>query len=99
MIAFHDPAKDEAALKALEDRSVVRLHDSFRFLKAEFRRDSDAAKAWGVSSVPTLLVVDPRKDPGAKAVLETVAGKKTPQQLRAVLQKSIARGSPSPGRS
>lgn len=99
LVAFYDPARDEAALKMLEDRTLVRLHDSFRFLRVEFKRDSEAAKAWGVTSSPTLLAVDPRKDPGAKAVLETVTGKKPPLQLRALLQKAVSRSRASAGRS
>jgi hypothetical protein len=89
LVAFDNGGKDaEALLKSLEDRMLARLHDRFSFIRVEFRKDSDEARTWAVSSAPTLLIVDPAKDAGAPAVVERIAGKKNVAQLKAILQKA-----------
>src|SRR5262249_4255487 len=89
LVAFDDGGKEgEGLLKSLEDRMLARLQDRFTFIRVEFRKDSDEARMWAVTSAPTLLVVDPAKEAGSHAVLERISGKKTPVQLKAVIQKA-----------
>jgi len=89
LVAFDDGGKDAQALfKALEDRMLARLQDKFTFIRIPHRKDSDEARTWAVSSAPTLLVVDPAKEAGPKAVLERISGKRTAAQLKAAMQKA-----------
>jgi hypothetical protein len=89
LLAFDDGGKDgDALLKALEDRMVARQHEGYTFVRVPFKKDSEEARAWAVTSALTLLIVDPAQDPGPKAVMEKSVGKKTPAQLKAFLQKA-----------
>lgn len=90
ILAFASDSKDsEAALKALEDRQLAKLHDSVVFLKATFEKDGRTEKLWGVSSAPTLVLIDPTKEAGSKATLEKIMGKKSPLSLKASIQKAL----------
>jgi hypothetical protein len=89
VIAFDDGGKDGGTLiKSLEDRMLARLQDKFTFIRVEFRKDSDDARVWAVTSAPALLVVDPAKEAGPHAVIERLSGKRSPAQLKAALQKA-----------
>ncbi len=88
VMAFVDDKKDSAdTLKALEDRTVAKLHGRFLFVRAAFRRDSEEARKWGVSQAPTLVVADPAKG----EALERASGRKGAREIRALLQKVLAR--------
>jgi hypothetical protein len=89
LVAFDDGGKEgEALLKGLEDRMLARLQDRFTFIRVPFRKESDEARLWGVSSAPMLLVIDPAGEAGgAHSVVERISGKKTPAQLKSLIQK------------
>jgi hypothetical protein len=98
LIAFDDGGKEgEGLCKALEDRMVARLHDSYMFIRIPFQKDSEEARGWAVTAAPTLLVVDPSPGTDSKAVVKRITGKKTPAQLKALLPKS-AKASEKPAR-
>lgn len=88
VLVFADDKKDsEETLKALEDRSVVKYHERFTFVRVSYRRDSEEAKKWGVPQAPTILVVEPAK----KEVLEKSYGKKGAKDLKAMFARVVAR--------
>lgn len=94
VIAFVAEGKDRTrenddSLKPLEDRSIVKLHPRCAFLRADFRKDSPLARRWGVAQAPTLVLADLSKEPGPEAVLDRAVGKKTPRELKALLQKGL----------
>ena len=68
---------DGAFFRALHDPAYVPLHDDDVVLsrdgvigKIEFKKDSEEAKAYKVSAAPTLILIDPTKQPAA--VLKTI---------------------------
>jgi hypothetical protein len=88
LLAFTDEKKESAeALKVLEDRRVVKLHERFHFLRASLRRDPEEAKRWGVTTAPTLLVVDPAKG----ETLERQSGRKDAAEVKALLLRAISK--------
>lgn len=88
VLVFVDEKKDsEDTLKALEDRSVVKYHERFTFVRVSYRKDSDEAKKWGVPQAPTILVVESSK----KEVLEKATGKKGARDLKAMFARVAAR--------
>lgn len=91
VLAFaNDESKDsEATLKALEHRAIAGLHEKITFLKAAFAKDGHAEKLWSVTSAPTVLIVDPNKDAGSKAIVERSSGKKSPKELKSMIAKGI----------
>ena len=90
LLAFASDSKDsEATLKALEDRSIAKSHEKILFLKADYVKDGHAEKLWGVSYAPTILVVDPTKEAGSKAVIDRVTGKKSAASLRGTIEKGL----------
>lgn len=91
VVAFaSDESKDcEATLKALEHRAIAGLHEKITFLKAAFTKDGHAEKLWSVTSAPTILIVDPSKDAGSKAIVERASGKKSPKELKSMIVKGL----------
>jgi len=88
VLAFVDDRKDTAdTLKALEDRTVSKMHARFLFERTAFRRDSEEARKWGVSQAPTLVAVDPAKG----EALEKISGRKGARDLKAFLARVLAR--------
>ena len=81
---FTDERKDSAELlKALEDRAVAALHDRVIFVKAALK--SEDAKRWNVTQAPALVVAE-KAEP-----LEKLTGRKSPKEIRAALQKALAK--------
>ncbi len=91
VVAFaSDESKDcEATLKALEHRAIAGLHEKIVFLKAPFTKDGHAEKLWGVTSAPTVLIVDPTKDVGSRAIVDRGSGKKSPKELKSMIAKGL----------
>jgi hypothetical protein len=86
LVVGFDDEKGEA-LKVLEDRTIVKYHASCTFVKLAFEKDGEAAKKWGVTSAPAIVLCDPSKE----SVLERLTGKKTPLSLKAAFQRALAR--------
>lgn len=62
--------KTEAFMKIFLDAGVNPEILGCAFGKVEFKKDSDEAKAYKVTAAPTLLLIDPTKEPAA--VLKTI---------------------------
>jgi hypothetical protein len=88
LLAFSDEKKESSELlKILEDRTLVKYHDRFLFVKIPFRRDSEEAKKWKVAQAPVLLMIDPEKgDLLADAKLRS-----TPADLKSKIQAALAK--------
>jgi hypothetical protein len=76
-------------LKVLEDRMLVRFHSRCRFVRFPYEKGSDAAKKWGVSTTPTIVISNagsetPEKDPFSK-----IQGAKSAPGLRIEFLKAI----------
>jgi len=88
VLAFVDNGKESVeALKALEDRRVVKLHERLSFVRARVRLDSEEAKRWGVTQLPTLLLVDPAKG----ETLEKQSGRKDAGEVKALLLRGFSK--------
>jgi hypothetical protein len=88
LLAFADDKKDSAeTLKALEDKTVAKLHDRFHFVRVAYRPNSEDAKKWSVIQAPTLLVLDPARG----AVLHREGGKKDASRAKAFLLDALAK--------
>jgi hypothetical protein len=88
LVVGFDDEKGEA-LAVLEDRSLVKLHARCAFVKRPYEKDGEAAKKWGVTGAPTLLLCDASKEAPEKNVLEKLTGKKSPFVLKAALLKAL----------
>lgn len=78
VIAFANEKKNSVAtLAALENRSLAKFHDRITFLKVDYTKRGVVEKLWKANGAPTVLVVDPRKDLGYKAVISKISGKKS----------------------
>jgi len=62
--------KTDAFMKVFLDAGVNPEIQNCAFGKVEFKKDSDEAKAYKVTAAPTLLLLDPTKEPAA--VLKTI---------------------------
>ncbi|HVR84006.1 MAG TPA: hypothetical protein VMU54_06825 [Planctomycetota bacterium] len=90
LIIGFDDEKGES-LKAFEDRGLVKYHDRIEFVKFPVRKDSEAAKKWGVSQGPAIFICDGGKENPEKNPLEKLTGKKTPAALKSAIQKAFLR--------
>ena len=89
-IAFLDEKKDsETMVNSLEDRWVVKHHERFVFTKVAFDRNSEECKKWGVTSAPTLLLVNPAEENPKKSILDQLVSKKELTSVRAFLIRGI----------
>ena len=90
VIAFSDGKKSSADnMAAMENRSLAKLHDQIIFLKVDFTRKGRVETEWRVGSAPTVLVIDPRKDPGYRAVISKIQGKKSWRSFKKSFQKGF----------
>lgn len=90
VLAFADDSKDcQSTLKALEDRALVKFHEKIVFLKTAYRKDSEEAKLWGVSAAPAVVLIDPTKEAGSKAVIERLVGKRNWTQFRKPIERAV----------
>jgi len=64
LILFFDKGpRTEIFEKILNDRSIdQKLWEKVTYAKIEFKKDSDEAKEWKVTSAPTLLIIDNGQD-------------------------------------
>ncbi|MBI2898744.1 MAG: hypothetical protein HYY17_01020 [Planctomycetes bacterium] len=90
LILFTDDSKSsEYTVNSFENRVLERFFDRATFFKIAYTKDSHEAKLWGVSGGPTLVLFDPAKEPGSKAVLERLTGKRSASQLWFFLGKKL----------
>ncbi len=86
LLAVVDDKKDSAeTLKALEDKTVAKLHDRFLFVKAPYRPNSEEAKKWTVIQAPTLIVLDPTR----RTLIHREGGKKDAAKVKAFLADAL----------
>jgi len=88
LVVGFDDEKGEA-LKALEDRQIVKLHGKCQFVKLAYEKDGAEAKKWGVTQAPTVILCDASKENPEKSPIEKLAGRKSAPALKAALQKAI----------
>jgi hypothetical protein len=87
VIGFDDEAGE--ALKALEDRSIVKFHDRCEFVKLPARKDGEAAKKYGVTAFPAIVLCDASAE--AAPPLEKLQGKKSTAAIKLAIHKALAR--------
>jgi len=86
LVVGFDDEKGEA-LKAFEDRTLVKYHAQCFFVKLPFEKDGETAKKWGVSSAPAIVLCDAAKE----SPLERLTGEKSPAALKLAIQRALAR--------
>ena len=59
------------------------------FVKLAYEKDGEAAKKWGVSSLPSIYLCDATKENPEKNVIEKLAGKKNESALKAAVQRAL----------
>lgn len=90
ILVFADGAKDSmAVLTALEQPMLARYTEKCDFARFTYKAGDENAKKWNVVSVPTIMVLDTSKDEGLKAVSERAPGKKSPAELKALIQRAL----------
>ncbi len=90
ILAFtQDNKENEAVLKAIEERWISKVHDKCIFLQAAYEKDSPEVKKWGVNGSATLVLIDPSREEGSKAVMERIQGKTTVVRLKRLIDKSL----------
>ncbi|HVE38719.1 MAG TPA: hypothetical protein VNM14_02450 [Planctomycetota bacterium] len=93
VIIGFDDEKGEA-LKAFEDKTLVKLQDRIEFVKLPFKKDGEAAKKWGVTQAPAIIICDGTKEAPEKNTIERLLGKKTPAALKVAIVKALAKIEP-----
>lgn len=91
VVAFDDEKGE--FLKPFEDKSLVKYHERFDYVRLGLKKDAETAKKWGVSQ-PTMLFFDGTREPSEKNAIEKLTGKKTPAALKAAIQKALAKLEP-----
>ncbi len=90
ILVFADEGKDsQTTLTSLEDRMVANLSAKCEFVRFFFKKDSEECKRWNVVSAPTIIILDPSKEEGPKAITERTAGKKTPPEIKNLLLRAV----------
>lgn len=90
ILFFSDDKKDsEETAKALEDRCVAKYHAKLTFIKIAYARDSDDCKRWGANTCPMVMLVDPNKEAGSKAIVDKLSGKQKATALRGMISKGL----------
>ena len=89
VVGFDDETGE--ALKVLEDKSIVKYHDRCDFVKLPAVKDGEAAKKWGVSAFPAIVLSDAAQESPEKAPYEKLTGKKSAAAVKAAIQKALAR--------
>jgi hypothetical protein len=90
VIVGFDDEKGEA-LKAFDDRTLVKYHERIEFVKLPFKKDGEAAKKWGVTQAPAIILCDGTKEAPDKNALEKLTGKKSPALLKGAIQRALAK--------
>jgi hypothetical protein len=86
VIGFDDEAGE--ALKALEDKSIVKFHDKCEFVKLPAQKDGEAAKKYGVTAFPAIVLCDASAE---APPLEKLQGKKSTAAIKLAIHKALAR--------
>lgn len=90
VLAFMDEKDPSQGLvKSLQDRWNVKHHKDLLFVKVAYERNSEACKAWGVTSCPVLLLVNPLEDDARKRVLDKLIAKKDLRSVKTFLVKGL----------
>jgi hypothetical protein len=84
VIGFDNDSGD--ALKGLEDKTLVKYHKSCEFVKLPWTKGGDDAKKYAADKNPTIVICD-----AMERVLATVSGKLQPCQIKAAIQKAMAK--------
>ena len=91
VLLFSDDSEAAGALvRSLEDRRVAKFHDRCVFVRIDVEKGSPEIKAWNVSCVPTLILLDHAKEFGPKAVLDRSSERRTPREMKSFLVKGLA---------
>ena len=90
LVVGFDDEKGEA-LKAFEDRTLVKYHDRIEFVRYSTKKDAEASKKWGVTQGPAMFICDATRENPEKNALEKLTGKKSAAALKALIQKSLLR--------
>lgn len=86
LVAFGADGEDlKKALKALEDRTLVKYHNKFIFIRQAL--DSDAAKKLKVEDGPSIVILDPTKEE-AKRELGRIKGS-TPSDIKPCVKAAV----------
>jgi hypothetical protein len=93
VIVGFDDEKGEA-LKAFDDKTLVKFHERIEFVKLPFRKDGDVAKRWGVTQAPSIIICDGTKEAPDKNAIERLTGKKTPAALKSAILRALAKTEP-----
>jgi hypothetical protein len=82
-----DRKESQDTVKALESAELAPLHERVVFVRHAWKKDSEEAKKYGAAQAPTVLVLD-----GAtREPIEKASGKKTARELKALIQKALAK--------
>jgi hypothetical protein len=90
LIVGFDDDKGES-LKAFEDKTLVKYHDRIEFVRLPFKKDTEAAKKWGVTQAPALFICDATKESPEKNALEKLTGRKNPAAIKIAILKALAK--------
>jgi hypothetical protein len=93
VIVGFDDEKGEA-LKAFEDKTLVKYQERIEFVKLPFKKDGEASKKWGVSQAPAIVICDGSKESPERNAIEKLSGKKSPAALKAAIQRALGKIEP-----
>jgi hypothetical protein len=93
LIVGFDDEKGES-LKAFEDRTLVKYHDRFSYVRFTMKKDAETARKWGVTQAPTVFLCDGSKENPEKNALEKLSGKKPPAAIKAAILKALSKIEP-----
>jgi hypothetical protein len=93
LVVGFDDDKGEA-LKAFEDRTLVKYHERFTYVRFGLKKDAETARKWGVGQAPAVFLCDASKESPEKNPLEKLSGKKTPAAIKAAFQKALSKLEP-----
>ena len=85
---YVDDKKDsEELLKTLTDRTLVKLHEKFEFVKKTYEKGSDEAKAFSLLQAPTIVVTNAQD--GKTVVIEKLNGKQSATAVKIALLRAL----------
>ena len=93
LIVGFDDEKGES-LKVFEDRTLVKYHERFTYVRFTLKKDADIAKKWGVTQAPAVFLCDASKEGPEKNALEKLSGKKTPMAIKVAILKALSKLEP-----
>ena len=89
-LAFLDEKKDsEMLVAALEDRWVAKYQERLIFTKVAFDKTSELCKKYAVTTVPTLILVNPSQEDAKKSVVDQLVAKKELASVHSFLVKAF----------